>query len=77
MKVIDKIRIFERDYFHEWLDVRQQVDKEFSDKQTMFCVCGRLATGMHERYCKRFNSKVNTETCKRLTRILAEKGITL
>lgn len=70
MKLIDRIRHLEEHHFSEWFDTRKQVDIELSDQQNMFCVCGRLATDLHERYCKRFNNKVNSETVKRLQHLI-------
>ena len=34
--------------------------------QTMFCICGKLATGLHEKNCRRFNEKVDKETARKL-----------
>lgn len=70
MKAIEKIRHLEKEHFSEWLDTRRVVDTELSDKQGMWCVCGRLATGLHEKHCSRFNNKVNSETIKRLKHLL-------
>ena len=50
----------------EWLTTRQAVENELSDKQPMFCLCGRLATGLHEMGCKRFKDRILKETIKRL-----------
>lgn len=73
MQAIEKIRHLEKEHFSEWLDTRRKVDDELSEKQGMWCVCGRLATGLHERHCKRFNNKVNSETIKRLKHLLPAK----
>lgn len=66
MKLIDKIMYLEKYYFHTWMDTRQIVEDELSSQQSMTCLCGRLATGLHERQCSRFKNKVNSETVKRL-----------
>lgn len=73
MKILEKIRILENEHFSEWFDTRRAVDDEFSNQQSMFCVCGKLATGLHERRCSRFNNKVNSETVKRLKHLLENK----
>jgi hypothetical protein len=70
MKLDEKIEYLQNNHFGDWLTERQKVDIELSDRQAMFCVCGRLATGFHERGCRRFNSKVNSETVKRLSHLL-------
>lgn len=49
-----------------WLSTRQKVYDEFSDSQLMFCCCGKLATGLHEQNCQKFNEKVDIETANRL-----------
>ena len=38
---------------------------ELSEQQTMFCCCGKLATGLHEIRCRKFADKVRKETLKR------------
>lgn len=43
-----------------------------SDKQSMFCLCGRLATGLHENGCRKFQNKVTRETIKRLSHLLKD-----
>lgn len=73
MKMIDKIRILEKEHWSEWYETRRKVDDELSEQQGMWCVCGRLATGLHERNCSRFRNKVNSETVKRLKHLLEVK----
>lgn len=70
MKMIEKIRILEKEHWTEWYETRRKVDDEISEQQGMWCVCGRLATGLHERNCSRFRNKVNSETVKRLKHLL-------
>jgi len=48
-----------------WLKIRDEVERELSDKQGTFCCCGALATGLHERRCDKFQEKVNKEARKR------------
>lgn len=50
-----------------------QVRKELSDRQSMFCCCGKLATGLHEAHCKKFNDKVEAEVIKRLQHLLPKQ----
>lgn len=66
MKLIEKIQVLEAHHFREWYEMRVRVDNELSELQGFHCICGRLATGLHERNCGRFRNKVNSETCKRL-----------
>lgn len=70
MKIIEKIRILEKEHWTEWYETRRKVDDELSEQQGMWCVCGRLATGLHERNCSRFRNKVNSETVKLLKHLL-------
>ena len=60
-------------HFGLFVKTRQIVFDELSDQQTMFCCCGRLVTGLHERNCTKFNNKVDGETIKRLSHLLPKK----
>lgn len=70
MKMIEKLDWLQSNFFNEWIAKRLEVGNELSDRQSMFCVCGRLATGLHENGCRKFNAKVNAETVKRLSHLL-------
>lgn len=50
----------------DWINTRRVVFDEMSERQTMFCVCGKLATGLHEERCVKFNRLVDEETARRL-----------
>lgn len=75
MRQKEKIEWLKTHYVADFIATRERVFNELSDKQTMFCVCGKLATGLHERYCSRFNKTVDKETCKRLEYLLKQKRI--
>ncbi|WP_455636819.1 hypothetical protein [Parabacteroides sp.] len=49
-----------------WANTFKIAKGELSDKQTMFCCCGKLATGLHEDNCRKFLQQVKNETAKRL-----------
>lgn len=70
MKIQEKLKILLDNHLDEWLKTRRVVFDELSDKQSMFCVCRRLATGFHETGCIQFQKKVTNETVKRLTNLL-------
>lgn len=70
MKIQEKLKYLQDNHFSEWLKVRQETENELSDKQSMFCLCGRLATGLHERSCSKFRNKVTSETLKKLEPLL-------
>lgn len=67
---MDKLTELQNKHFSAWLKERQAVFNELSDKQDIFCCCGRLASGLHESNCGRFRAKVNKETVKRLEYLL-------
>ena len=52
---------------------QRAVFEEMSARQSLFCVCGRLATGLHEDGCGRLQNKVVAETIRRL-KYLFPKG---
>lgn len=62
----EKLKILQDEHMGDWLKTRQAVENELSEKNSMFCVCGRLATGLHESNCRRFKDKVTKETVSRL-----------
>ena len=73
MKNTEKLKILQDNHFAKWLEMRQIVENEISDKQSVFCLCGRLATGLHESHCSKFCNKVTSETLKRLDYLLTPK----
>lgn len=66
MKLIEKVEYIQENHFSEWLKTRSEVREELSAKQSMFCICRRLATGLHENGCRQFQNKITSETIKRL-----------
>lgn len=70
MKLSEKLTYLQDKHFGDWLSKRQAVSDEFSNKQSMFCLCGRLATGLHENGCKKFKDAVTRETVKRLESLI-------
>lgn len=70
MKLLEKIDRISSNHFPEWLKTRKEVEAELSDKQSMFCLCGRLATGLHENGCRKFQNKITSETVKRLEHLI-------
>lgn len=70
MKLQDKIEWLKTHFFSDFVSTRERVFNELSANQTMFCICGKLATGLHERSCRRFNKVVDSETVKRLNHLI-------
>lgn len=70
MKIQHKLTFIQNNHFREWLETRNKVKDEISSQQRMWCICGRLATGLHESNCIKFRNKVRSETVKRLKHLL-------
>jgi len=70
MKIQEKLKILQDNHFEEWLETRQKTEQEESDRQAMFCVCGKLATGLHESGCKKFNNRITKLTVEKLEHLL-------
>lgn len=66
----EKLEYLKTNYFGVFVTTHYQAFNDLSDQQTMFCCCGRLATGLHERHCRKFNDKVNSEVIRRLKHLL-------
>lgn len=73
MKFTEKLLYIQDNHFSEWLKTRQKVEDKISNSQQLICVCGRLATGLHEGCCRKFQYKVNVETVKKLEILLKIK----
>lgn len=73
MKKNEKLAYLKAYHFSVFIETREKVYNELSEQQTMFCCCGKLATGIHESNCKKFNEKVNAETISRLGYLLQTK----
>ena len=73
MKKQEKLAYLRDTNFGLFVKTRQIVFDELSDQQTMFCCCGKLATGLHESNCTKFNNKVDAETIKRLNYLLPKE----
>lgn len=57
-----------------FIKTRKTVFEELSERQTMFCCCGKLATSLHEEHCVKFNNKVKDKVIKRLSYLLPKKN---
>jgi hypothetical protein len=72
MKKADKINYLKDHMLSEWLSTRRQVADELSSKQSLICCCGRLASGLHESMCRKFNTKIDNETLSRLKHLISK-----
>lgn len=66
MKLSEQIEQLKNKDLRLFIKTRNEVFNKLSDEQTMFCCCGRLASGLHEKSCKKFNNKVDKVTVKLL-----------
>nr|DAT90465.1 MAG TPA: hypothetical protein [Caudoviricetes sp.] len=66
----EKIAFLYENFQGEWVATRAEVFDLLSRSQPLFCICGKLATGLHETHCRRFNTRVDSETIKRLEHLL-------
>lgn len=73
MKLTEKLKHIQDKHMGEYLKERSIVLDELSAKQSMFCICRRLATGLHEMNCRQFHNKVTSETVKRLKHLCPKK----
>ena len=74
MKIQEKLTLLQNNHMGEWLKEKNLVEDELSSKQQMFCLCGRLSTGLHELNCRKFRNKIITETVKRLNHLIGSKN---
>ena len=75
MKFEEKLNHLKTNHYDEWLDTYRQVEDELSNKQAMFCICGKLATGLHESHCKKFTKKIIAETISRLKHLTMQAKV--
>lgn len=62
----EKLKTIQEKDYNLFVKTRREVFDELDKQYSMFCCCGRLATGLHMRNCKKFNDKVTSATIKRL-----------
>lgn len=70
MKLLDKSLWLAANHYEEWKKAHKEADDEVSKDCSMFCICGRLCTGLHERTCRRFRTKVDSVAVKKLKHLL-------
>ena len=70
MKRQEKIDNLKDEHLSEWLKEWQRQRDELSENQSIFCVCGRLATGLHQNNCRKFHKEVDKRTFYALEHLL-------
>lgn len=73
MKLQEKLAYIQENHFGEWLKKRKEVEDKVSKEHYIWCVCGKLCTGLHEMNCKRFNDKVTSQTVQSLKHLYLNK----
>ena len=66
----EKLNYLASKHYNTWMRTYKEVENNLSDQQGARCVCGQLATGLHERNCRRFRAKIQSETIKQLKHLL-------
>jgi hypothetical protein len=65
-----KIEYLKENYNSEWTNTWDRERDKLSNLQPLFCICGRLATGLHELNCKKFKNKVDNNTAISLKHLI-------
>jgi hypothetical protein len=73
MKLQEKLDALQTNHMSMWLSARQEAWDEMSDACSMFCVCGRLCTGLHEQNCRKFQDKVTKKAVEKLSYLLGRE----
>ena len=73
MKKCEKLTYLIFYHFDLFVETFLQAFNELSEKQEVFCCCGRVTSYVHEVHCKKFQAKVENETIKRLSHLLPKK----
>ena len=73
MNKAQKILWLKKMHLQVWMSTWNEVFDELSRAQIV-CICGKYASGMHERGCKKFINEVDTQTVVRLEYLIKEDG---
>lgn len=73
MEIRERIEYLKTHQLSTWLSTRRKIFDELSNNQSIFCCCGKLATGLHEQNCQKFNENVDKETINRLKELSPKK----
>ena len=61
-------------HLQEWMTAWNDAFDELSRAHSIFCVCGKVASGLHERSCSAFRKKVDDAAIKRLEYLIESKS---
>lgn len=73
MKLKEKHAYLVDNHLSEWISARQKANDLVSKQYPIFCICGRLCTGLHEQSCSRFKNRVNSVAIKSLEHLFSKK----
>lgn len=59
MKMQEKIDWLKTHFFADWMGTHIEAEHQVSNEHPMFCVCGKLSTGLHELRCTKFKKAVD------------------
>lgn len=54
-----KLEILWQEHHDAYCKAREEAISKMDELTPMFCVCGKLATGLHTNNCRKFQSKVD------------------
>ncbi len=75
-KKTERIAFLQKYAMEDWIKARKEADDEISDEHSMWCVCGKLCTGLHESSCKKFRDKVDGRAVMKLKHLWKENKVT-
>ena len=73
MKKYEKLAYLTFNHLDLFRETYLKAFNDLSEKQEVFCCCGRVTSYVHEVHCRKFQEKVESETIKRLNHLLPKK----
>lgn len=64
MTINEKIKKYKSEEYDLWRKLYPKAFDLVDSEHTMFCVCGRLASGLHTQHCNAFKKEVEKRTVK-------------
>lgn len=70
MEKYEKLAYLIFNHYDLFMETYLQSFNDLSEKQLVFCCCGRITSYVHEVHCKIFQAKVEDTTIERLSHLL-------
>ena len=70
MTKTQKLEYIQENHFGEWMTARREMWDAVSNMYPMFCLCGKLCSGLHENSCRKFQNKVTDMTLDKLKHLI-------